>query len=113
MWERVATSAKFSDMSGRTVPTSNTSNIYFLFAGMPRTVMRLDAKNLVTDIALGHRCGVTRTWGTADDGVGIAVSSASASVCREYVDYRNASVKYSDGNGTITATSPTVLEGQR
>lgn len=111
--ERVAKATKFSDMSGRTVPTSNTRNIYFLFAGMPRTVMRLDAKNLVKDITFGHRCGATRTWGTADDGVGIAVSSASASVCHEYVDYRSASVKHTDGNGTITATSPTVLEGQR
>ena len=113
MLERVANAAKFSDMSGRTVPMSNTNNIYFLFAGMPKTVMRLDAKNLVKDTAFGYRCGATRTWGTADDGMGIAVSSASASVCREYVDYRSASLKHTDGNGTITATSPTVLEGQR
>jgi len=75
--------------------------------------MRLDARNLVKDIAFGHRCGATRTWGTADDGVGIAVSSASASVSRESVDYRSASVEHTDGNGTIMATSPTVLEGQR
>ena len=113
MLERVAEAAKFPDISGRTMPTSDTSNIYFLFAGMPRTVMRLDAKNLVRDIAFGHRCGATRTWGTADDGDGIAVSSASASVCRESVDYRSASLKYTDGSSTITATSPTVLEGKR
>jgi len=75
--------------------------------------MRLDAKNLVKDIAFGHRCSATRTWGTVDDGVGIAVSSASASLCRDSVDYRSASVKHTDGNVTITATSPTVLEGQR
>jgi hypothetical protein len=83
------------------------------FAGMPRTVMRLDAKNLVKGIAFGHRCGATRTWGTSDDGVGIAVSSASASVCRESADYRGASVKHTNGNCTISATSPTALEGQR
>jgi len=93
--------------------TSNTSNIYFLFAGMSRTVMRLDAKNLVKDIAFGHRCSATRTWGTVDDGAGIAVSFASASLGRESVDYRSARVKHTDGNGTITATSPTVLEGDR
>ena len=75
--------------------------------------MRLDANNLVKDVAFGHKCGATRTWGTSDDGAGIAVSSTSASVCREFVDYRSASVKYNDGNGTITAASPTVLEGQR
>jgi hypothetical protein len=113
MLERVAETAKFSDMSVRTKSTSNTSAIYFLFTGMSRTLMRLNAKNLVKDTAFGHRHGATRTWGTSDDGVGIAVSSTSASVCPQSADCGSVSLKHTNENGTITAKSPTVLEGQR
>jgi hypothetical protein len=50
-------------------------------------------------------------WGTSDDGVGIAVSSASASACPQTVAY--SSYEHTNGNDSITAESPTVMEGQR
>lgn len=113
MSKRVAETAMFSHMWGLTDLTCDTSSVCFVFAGMPRNLMRLDAKNLAKDTAFGHRYVATRTWGTSDDGVGIAVSSTSASVCPQFVDYRKTSSKHANENGTITARSPTVLEGQR
>jgi hypothetical protein len=79
--------------------------VLFLFAGTSSaTAMRLDTATLGKDTASGHRRGATRTWGTSDDGVGIAVSSTSASVCPQSVAC--SSYKH-------TADSPTVMEGQR
>jgi hypothetical protein len=75
--------------------------------------MRLDATTLEKDTASGQIRGATRTWGTSDDGVGIAVSSTSASVCPQAVVYRSVDFKHADGNGTIMPESPTVMDGQR
>jgi len=75
--------------------------------------MRLDATNVVKDTASVNRRSATHTWGTSDDGVGIAVSSTSASVCHPPVVCRGVGFKDTCENGTITAMSSTVMEGQR
>ncbi|XP_023726934.1 protein NDRG3 isoform X5 [Cryptotermes secundus] len=74
------------------------------------SVMRLDASTLVKDTASAHRRSATRMWGTSEDGIGIAVSSASASAYPQ--SGARSSYEHSNGNGSITAKSPTVMEGQ-
>jgi hypothetical protein len=75
--------------------------------------MLLDATTLEKEAASGQRRGVTRTWGTPDDGAGIAVSSTSASVVPQAAVCHSTEFKTTDGNGTISPDAPTVMDGQR
>ncbi|XP_069689489.1 protein NDRG3 isoform X2 [Periplaneta americana] len=81
---------------------------------MSATVTRLDVTTLARDTASVHTDVAARTWGTADDSVGnrsagIAASSNSAACGQQSVVFRSVALQQ---NGTITANSPTVVEGQ-